>query len=278
MVLEFPWQVMLILCLLWLATAAVAGQALESPDGRCEEGWQCRRERHCPPYLDQKDWLKRLETDLEREGDIKIEAEYQRLKSILKQLVCNQAEGGVCCKESVEIANGNVVQRVEDMPYIVRLLVKRDYASYGICGASLVASQFLLSAKHCFTTFDWCIDETDCVASFRDLKPGRSNHEEGEFFIAITDVYEREGISDLAVVKLKHKVEEHNDYKLGIPLQPIRLATENPKPGDEVITGGWGLTGYNEDLSEELRSLKLRITTVILWLAVPDLLTMTSQV
>ena len=256
---------MLILWMLWLAPAAVAGQPLESPDGRCEEGWQCRRERHCPPFLDQKDRLKRLGADFERERDVQIGAEYRRLVSILKQLVCNKAEAGVCCKESLEIANGNVVQRVEDMPYIVRLLIKTDFASYGRCGASLVTSQFLLSAKHCFDTFDLCIEETDCVANFRDLKPGRGNHEEGEFFIAIADVYDREGISDLAVVKLKHKVEEHKDYKLGIPLQPIRLATENPKPGDEVITGGWGLTGYNEGLSEELRSLKLTITTVILW-------------
>ena len=257
---------MRILCLLWLVAASVAGQPLESPDGRCEEGWQCRRERHCVPYLDQKDRLKRLETDFEREGDVQIGAEYRRLASILKQLVCNKAEAGVCCKESLEIANGNVVQRVEDMPYIVRLRIKTDFTDYGRCGASLVTSQLLLSAKHCFDTFwEWCIDETDCVAYFRDLKPGRGNHEEGEFFIPIAEWYDRGGIGDLAVVKLKHKVEDHKDYKLGIPLQPIRLATENPKPGDEVITGGWGLTGYNKGLSEELRSLKLTITTVILW-------------
>ena len=96
----------------------------------------------------------------------------------------------------------------------------------------------------CFETFyEWCIDPIDCVAYFRDLKPGRGNHELGEFYIPFVEVFNKAGISDLAVVKLKHRVEEHKDYKLGIPLQPIRLAAENPKPGDEVITGGWGLTG-----------------------------------
>ena len=74
-------------------------------------------------------------------------------------------------------------------------------------------------------------------------------------------IFAREGIrSDLAVVMLKYKVEEHKDYGLGVPLQPIRLATENPKPGDKVLTAGWGVTGYNEEPSEELRSLQLTVT------------------
>merc|ERR1719237_1390273 len=100
------------------------------------------------------------------------------------------------------------------------------------------------------------------MAHFRDLKSGRSNHERGQFFIPIVDVFPKAGVSDLVVVMLKHKVEEHKDYNLGVPLQPIKLATENPKPGEEVVTGGWGLTGYHEGLSEELRSLTLTITTV----------------
>ena len=232
---------MLLLCLLWLATT-VRGQPLASPDGACEEGWECRQERHCGPYLDQRDRLDRLEKTLQLDEDIG--AEHQKLSGKLKELVCNKEEKGVCCKEQLEIVNGNIVERVEQMPYIVRLTLKESQSEYSICGASLISPQYLLSAKHCFTKFlDWCIDETDCLAHFRDLKPGRSNHERGEFFIPIVDVFEKEGVSDLAVVMLKHPVEEHKDYKLGVPLQPIRLAAENPKPGDEVITGGWGLTG-----------------------------------
>ena len=234
------------LCLLWLVTAlsVTGGQPLPSPDGGCEQGWQCRKERHCNPYLDQKDRLQRLEKAYQQSGDEDIGAEQQKLSDKLKELVCNKAEAGVCCKEQLEIVNGNIVETVEEMPYIVRLRLKRGFLDYSICGASLIASQFLLSAKHCFTKFwDECIDEKDCLAYFRDLKPGRSNHERGEFSIAIVDLFEKEGVSDLAVVKLKHKVEEHPDYKLGVPLKPIRLAVENPKPGDEVVTGGWGLTG-----------------------------------
>ena len=234
---------MLILFLLWLVTT-VRGQPLASPDGACEEGWECRQERHCTPFLDQKDRLERLEKAYQLVGDEYLEAEHQKLSDKLKELVCNKEEKGVCCKEQLEIVNGNIVERVEQMPYIVRLTLKESQSEYSICGASLIGSQYLLSAKHCFTKFwEWCIEPTDCLAYFRDLKPGRSNHERGEFFIPIVDVFEKAGVSDLAVVMLKHPVEEHKDYKLGVPLQPIRLAAVNPKPGDEVVTGGWGLTG-----------------------------------
>ena len=181
----------------------------------------------------------------------------------MRERICNKAENGVCCKESVELTNGNIVQTVEDFPFIARLKIKTGYADYSICGAALVDSQFLITAKHCLKKFyDQCIDETDCVAHFRDLARGPTNHESGQFYIAITEIFEKAGVSDLAVVQLKHKVEEHNDYNKGPPLHPIKIATEEPKPGDKVVTAGWGLTGYNEDISEELRSLELTITTV----------------
>ena len=102
----------------------------------------------------------------------------------------------------------------------------------------IIASQFLLSAKHCFPNFwDQCINERDCVAHFRDLKvSGWANHEIGQFYIPIVDIFERKGVSDLLVVKLKHRVEEHEDYSLGVPLKPIKLAKEAPKAGEVKST------------------------------------------
>ena len=188
--------------------------------------------------------------------------QYEETINKAKELVCNKAEKGVCCRESFELVNGNIVRNVEDFPYIARIIVKNGFASYSSCGATLISRQFLLTAKHCLTKFnDECINERDCIAWFRDLATGRTNHEPGQFFIPITEVFFREGIrSDLAVVMLKYKVEEHPDYHLGPPLHPIRIASENPKYGDKVLTAGWGLTGYNEGLSNELRSLELTVT------------------
>ena len=232
------------------------GQQLPSPDGACEPGFFCKSERHCPRYLDLRDRLGRLNGSTETEY-------YKNLERKVRERICNKAEDGVCCKESVELTNGNIVRNVEDFPFIARLTIKTGYADYSVCGAALVDSQFLITAKHCLKKFyDQCIDETDCVAHFRDLARGPTNHESGQFYIAITEIFEKAGVSDLAVAQLKHKVEEHEDYNKGPPLHPIKIATEEPKPGDKVLTAGWGLTGYNEDLSEELRSLELSITTV----------------
>ena len=139
-------KVMLILCLLWLVTT-VTGQPLASPDGACEEGWECRQERHCDPYLDQRDRLEWLEKAFQLEGDEYLRAEQQKLSDKLKELVCNKEEKGVCCKKQLEIANGNIVERVQEMPFIVRLRLKESPFEYSICGASLIDSQFLLSAK-----------------------------------------------------------------------------------------------------------------------------------
>ena len=234
------------------------GQQLLSTDAACRPGFFCKSERHCSRYLDLKDRLGRL-------NGTAVETEYyKKLASQVKERICNKAESGVCCQESVEVTNGNIVRSVQDIPFIARLTIKTGFADYAVCGASLIASQYLITAKHCAVTFlRECIDETDCVAHFRDLAVGPTNHETGQFYITITNVFEKEGRSDLAVVQLKHKVEEHEKYKLGAPLHPIKLATEEPTPGEKVLTAGWGVTGYNEGLSEELRSLELTITEVL---------------
>ena len=171
----------------------------------------------------------------------------------------------LCCKECDGLVNGNIVRNVEDIPYLARISIKTGFAFYASCGASLISSQFLLTAKHCLTSFDdECINEIDCVAHFRDLKTGRTDYEPGQFFIPITKVFYKEGIgSDLAVIKLKNKVEEHPEYSNGPALRPIRLATENPVIGEKCLTAGWGVIGYNEEASVELRSLELRVTSAV---------------
>ena len=135
---------------------------------------------------------------------------HKNLATLVEELICNKAENGVYCKEDVELTNGNIVRTNEDIPFMARLTIKTGFADYSICGAALIRSQYLITAKHCLDTFwDECIDETDCVAHFRDLAVGPTNHEAGQFYITITDVFDKQGRSDLAVVKLKHKVEEH---------------------------------------------------------------------
>ena len=245
------------------------GQRLESLDKNCGEGFVCRSKLSCPSFKERD--------ELRPTGDVQFE-----LSSTLKHLSCNQVENGICCKENVEIVSGQIVEKVEDMPFIARIHLKTGPFTSSYCGATIIANQILLTAKHCLVSFDFCIDELDCVAHFRDLVRGRDQHEKGQFYIPIVDIFERPGRSDLAVVKLKHGIEEHKDYPLGAKLASIKLAELPPKPGEVfkfmiifnflkrsrgvrlkvVQTGGWGLLGYNQGLSSELRSLNLTITTV----------------
>ena len=239
-----------LLCLLQL----VSGQRVE---GECKPGWDCKRREHCPAFQDNLLRLKRLSSG---------STEHQQLFSHVKALVCNQAERGVCCERNFEVVNGDLVRTVNEMPYMVRISLKRGFGSSSFCGASLIDSNHLLTAKHCLVSeehfYDNCILETDCVAHFRDLVPGRNNFEEGQFTIPLVEASTKRGKSDLAVLKLKVPVEEHPEYGKGAPLRPIRLAQVGALPGEDALTAGWGLTGFREGPSPQLRALKLTITEV----------------
>ena len=107
-----------------------------------------------------------------------------------------------------KIVNGNIVKRVEEFPFIARIHIKTGFGTSAFCGATLIHSTLLLTAKHCIKPFwmDNCIDETDCLAFFRDLIPGRTNHERGQFYIPIVELFSKEGRSDLAILKLAFSV------------------------------------------------------------------------
>ena len=131
--------------------------------------------------------------------------------SLAKDLLgrkCSEEADGVCCRTEFEIVGGTVVEQVEDFPFVARIVFKTSFSTRGFCGASLIHPRLLLTAKHCVGPFfwEWCLDESDCYAYFRDLVPGRTNFEKGEFTIPLVDMFEKEGTSDLAIVKLAFAV------------------------------------------------------------------------
>ena len=220
-------RLLLLLCLL----VSTSSQRLDSPDGDCDAGFVCKSRTNCPHYQAEKARLDALSS--------KGGAEFKGLLEELRGLICNKAKRGVCCKENFEVVNGNIVRNIEEMPFIAKLSLKTGFGRSAICGAALIARQFLLSAKHCFRLngqpffYEQCIEPRDCGAHFRDLRvSGLQSHDRGQFYIPIVEIFEKSGLSDLVVIKLKHPVEEHKDYGLGKPIQPIKLATETPKMGE----------------------------------------------
>ena len=84
----------------FLLLAMASSQRLKRPHNDCHEGFFCRKQSHCPLFLEKKEHL----YFLRRSGG---GAEHYTLLSTLKVLVCNKEKIGVCCGESFELVNGN---------------------------------------------------------------------------------------------------------------------------------------------------------------------------
>ena len=97
--------------LIWLLVLASC-QRLESPDGDCKEGLVCKRASDCPFFLERREHLDSMNGP-----------EYDSLVAALKDMVCNKAERGVCCRESFELVNGNIVESAEEMPFVVNFIL-----------------------------------------------------------------------------------------------------------------------------------------------------------
>ena len=167
--------------------------------------------------------------------------------------------------KNFEIANGEIVDDPAELSFLCRMHL-RGWSKSHFCGATLVAPDFAVTAKHCVSNgiswdfYSLCLDVEDCYVACRDLS--RVGYDVGQFRVSILDAFWKDGPSDLAVIQLKEKVHEHKDYDKGVPIVLATLATKEPEVGDEVLTAGWGATGYNESFSEQLRKLKLKVTSV----------------
>ena len=162
--------------------------------------------------------------------------------------------------DNFEIANGDIVEDPAELPFMCRIQLQGGSKSH-FCGAALISAEYLITVKHCLIQFyERCLVVEQCYVTCRDLN--RARFDVGEFRVSILDVFYKSGRSDLGLVQLKEKVHEHKDYDKGVPIVPVTLATVAPEPGDEVLTAGWGHTGFGEGFSDPLQKLMLRVTSV----------------
>ena len=160
----------------------------------------------------------------------------------------------------LRVTNGDFVEDPAELPFMCRIHLRGGSKSH-FCGAALISAEYLITAKHCVSEFyEHCEVVEQCYVTCRDLN--RKRFDVGEFRVSILDVFFKSGRSDLGLVQLKEKVHEHKDYDKGVPIVPVTLATVAPEPGDEVLTAGWGHTGFGEGFSDPLQKLMLRVTSV----------------
>ena len=68
-----------------------------------------------------------------------------------------------------EIANGDIVEDPAELPFLCRMHLRGSQKSH-FCGATLIAPDFLVTAKHCVKDFyDLCLKVEHCYVACRDL-------------------------------------------------------------------------------------------------------------
>ncbi|XP_058805922.1 trypsin-like [Phymastichus coffea] len=182
------------------------------------------------------------------------------MKNILLIAVLNI----ICWKLSLtlkpRIAQGSFVN-IEDYPYQANLI---DYGSdertykEPICGASIISSQWLVTAGHCL------VDKPKEELKVRTGATYRYNdgkeHEIDEMIIHPDfERYYYTISNDIALIKLTEPIEVNSVQK------PILLPTsfDKPVPGKKLTITGFGREGMNDDgKTPQLKVAKLTIVSL----------------
>ncbi|XP_022095590.1 uncharacterized protein LOC110981891 isoform X2 [Acanthaster planci] len=167
-----------------------------------------------------------------------------------------------CGKQKVPLSGevaivGGKPAQVGEWPWQAQML----FQGRGICGASLVHPQWILSAAHCVSTL---IDQPQYFA----FKMGSNKYEGGGantqiraadkvFMHPNYTIYNTDHDSDVALFKLDNPF-DLNDY-----VQPVCVPTadmaDSFQAGTQVTVTGWGSTGDGSSYSEDLLEVSVPI-------------------
>lgn len=172
-------------------------------------------------------------------------------------LIFALAGKSLCDKEENEIEEGSTkivggqVMQIEAVPYIVSILYKNNH----LCGGSIISSQWILSAAHCW------IDAISTNYLVRTGSPRKSRSgelHEVEQLIRHPRYDENTLDSDFMLIKLKKPMTFSKQQ------QTIQLASDDGKirVGSEVLTSGYGSTQNEMESSEFLRGVIVQVTSL----------------
>ncbi|XP_058451901.1 trypsin epsilon-like [Malaya genurostris] len=135
---------------------------------------------------------------------------------------------------------GGTVAAIWDYPYQVALL----FRSYQICGGSIIARSWALTAAHCLSWYPSNYDIT--------IRSGSSSRSRGGIvhsinYYRIHELYDPDVLShDVATVRVKLPF-------IGFSQAIIPLASSEWVEGADVIVTGWGLNAVGETVDKLLK-------------------------
>ncbi|XP_016905487.1 trypsin alpha-3 [Apis cerana] len=117
-----------------------------------------------------------------------------------------------------------------------------------ICGASVINSQWAITAAHCVTS----------SASRYSLRAGNSNKDQGTRYgvkrVIVHPNYNSKTIDyDIALLQVDGTIQLNSN------VQPVKLATSEPKAGTIVTVTGWGALKEGGSTSSHLMKVSLPI-------------------
>jgi len=139
-----------------------------------------------------------------------------------------------------------------ELPYQVS---QQWYGSYHVCGGSIIADQWILTAAHCVDGDD--LDDNEFLAGQFNLNSPDGNEQlVGVEKIFVHEDYAQVGppytlYGDIALVKLSSKL-TFTDY-----VKPVELAPQDYAAETDILVSGWGATSEGGDGSYVLQKVQL---------------------
>jgi len=162
-------------------------------------------------------------------------------------------------KTSRRIVGGTEVQPPDHYPWMVALILKRNGALSQFCGASLISTQWLLSAAHCFAETGIKAAEVLAYLADHDLTTASELPSIGRTISKITfnpGYSSKTQDFDVSVLKLASPV-TFSEY-----IRPVCMPSSSFNPVGKMATvTGWGRTTEGGSTATKLREVQVPILT-----------------
>ncbi|XP_039451329.1 trypsin-2-like [Culex pipiens pallens] len=136
---------------------------------------------------------------------------------------------------------------ISEVPYQVSLQWYGRHA----CGGSIISERWILTAAHCMD------DNLDPAT--HQVRVGSTEHADGGRLVPVLSIHVHPNYDDRDLQFDYTLLELDETLEFGETVQPIELATEEPKDGELSLVSGWGQTQNEEESRDLLRAVVVPI-------------------